>query len=132
MNKRNIFMNNNYGKGEINNNNKHIGNDNYRNKNRKRKIIWFNSPFYKLSNINIRKYFKDLINKHFKKDNPLSKIFNRNTIKISYSCMNDIYKIIYNHNMKLIERLDLRDKETQKSSCIGESKKNAQWMEIAT
>ena len=40
------------------------------NKNRRRKIIWFNPPFRKFSNINIGKYFLDLINKHFKDDTP--------------------------------------------------------------
>ena len=34
MNKSNIFFNINYGKGEINNNNKYIRKNNYRNKNR--------------------------------------------------------------------------------------------------
>ena len=44
------------------------------NKNTHRNIIWFNTPFCKLSNINIGKYFLNLINKHFKDDNPLRKI----------------------------------------------------------
>ena len=38
------------------------------NKNRRRNIIRFNPRFCKLSNIG--KYFLDLINKHFKDDNP--------------------------------------------------------------
>ena len=54
-------------------------------KNRHRNIIWFNPTFCKLSNINIGKYFLGLINKHFKDDNPLRKIINKNNIKISYS-----------------------------------------------
>ena len=55
-------------------------------KNRKGKIIWFNSPFCKLVNINIGKYFFKLIDKHFNQYNILHKIFNRKTLKISYSC----------------------------------------------
>ena len=65
--------------------NKENNNYNQKNKNRKRKIIWFYPPFYKLANIDIGKYFLRLINKHFKQDNILHKIFNRKTLKISYS-----------------------------------------------
>ena len=39
-----------------NDNNKEINKENRR-KNRKRKIIWFNPPFCRLTNINIGKYF---------------------------------------------------------------------------
>ena len=48
-----------------------------KNKNRKRKIIWFNPPFCKLANIDVGKYFLRVIDKHFKQDNILHKIFNR-------------------------------------------------------
>ena len=53
-----------------------MNNTMYRNdiKNRSRKTIWFNSLFFKLSNINVDKYFLGLIDKHFKKDNSLSNI----------------------------------------------------------
>ena len=70
----------------------------HKNKNRKRKIIWFNPPFCKLANINVGKYFLKLIDKHFKQDNILHKIFNRKTLKISYSCTKNISQIINNHN----------------------------------
>ena len=93
---RKIF---NYRRGEINNNNKHKENNDYRNINRKKKIR-INLPLCKLSTIRIGKYFKNLIDKHFNHDNPLSKIFSRNTIKIRYSCTNNISKIIYNRNRK--------------------------------
>ena len=77
-------------------------NNNYVQKNRKRKIIWFNPPFCKLANIDVGKYFLRLIDKHFKQDNILHKIFNRKTLKISYSCTNNISQIINSHNNKLI------------------------------
>ena len=59
---------------DTNNNNNHIRNNNYKNKNRYRKTIWFDPPFCELSNYNRGKYFGNLIDKHFKKNNPLSKI----------------------------------------------------------
>ena len=62
----------------------------------KKKVIRFNSAFCKLSNINIGQYFLKLIDRYFNKDNPLNKILNRNTVKISYACMNNISEIIYN------------------------------------
>lgn len=69
--------------------------------NRKRKIIWFNPSFCKLSNINISSFFLKLMNIliiviHWKK------IFNRKTLNIkNYSCINNVEKIINSHNNKL-------------------------------
>ena len=46
--------------------------------------------------------FLSLIDKHFPKDHSLRKIFNRNTIKISYSCMNNTKQVIDNHNKRIL------------------------------
>ena len=75
-------------------------------KNRHRNIIWFNSPFCKLSNIIIGRYFLDLISKHFKDDNLSRKITNKNTVIMSYSCTNSMSKMIGTHSNKLITKLD--------------------------
>ena len=85
-------------------------NNNYdqKNKNRKRKIIWFNPPFCKLANIDVGKYFLRLIDKHFKQGNILHKIFNRKTLKISYSCTKNISQIINSHNNELINKFHNR------------------------
>ena len=56
------------------NNSNELRNSYYENKNKHRKIIWFKLPFYKLTNLNIDKYFVNLIDKHFQKNNILSKI----------------------------------------------------------
>ena len=74
------------------------------NKNRRRNIIWFNPPFCKLKNISIGKYFLGLINKHWKDNNPFRKIINKNNVKISYSCTNNIFKMTDNHNKKLMNK----------------------------
>ena len=47
---------------------------------------------------NIGHRFLTLVDKHFPKDHKLRKIFNRNAIKISYSCMNNTKQIIDDHN----------------------------------
>ena len=48
--------------GETINNSSH---GNRRGKNRNRKVVWFNPPFCKLTNINIGRYFLHLLDKHF-------------------------------------------------------------------
>ena len=72
-------------------------------------ILWYNPPFRKNVSTNIGHRFLTLVDKHFAKDHKLRKIFNRNTITISYSCMNNTKQIIDNHNkriLKLSEHID--------------------------
>ena len=73
-------------------------------RNRKRKIIWFNLPYSKNVRTNIARNFLHLIDKHFPKSSRLHKIFNRNTVKVSYSCMPNVKTIISNHNRHLLEK----------------------------
>ena len=47
--------------------------------------------------------FSKLIRKHFPKSNPLSKIINTNTVKISYSCMPNLNQKISQHNKKIAQ-----------------------------
>ena len=68
-----------------------------------RKIIWFNLPFSKLVKTNIGKKFFKLINHHFPKHHKMSKIFNKNTIKLSYSCCRNMSSVIASHNRTIIE-----------------------------
>ena len=73
-------------------------------KNRKKKsrnIIWFKPTSSKAVSTNIAKIFLRLINRHFPKSHRLHKIFNRNTVKVSYSCMQNISKIYKGHNSKI-------------------------------
>ena len=56
----------------------------------------------KNTSTNIGHKFLALVDKHFPKDHKLRKIFNRNTIKISYSCMNNTKQIIDNHNKRIL------------------------------
>ena len=50
----------------------------------------------------IGKIFLSIINKCFPPDHPLRKICNRNTLKISYSCMPSMGSAIARHNTKLL------------------------------
>ena len=64
--------------------------NNEKDKTRKRKITWFNPPFNINVATNVAKRFLALIEKHFPKNERLRKIFNGNTIKASYSCLNNV------------------------------------------
>ena len=60
----------------------------YRTKrNRLCKLIWFNPPFCQNVKTNIGKTFLKLVKQRFPKHHKLSKIFNKNTLKLSYCCM---------------------------------------------
>ena len=70
----------------------------------KQNIIWFNPPFIKSISTNVAKTFLQLVTKHFPRCQKLHKIFNRNTVKVSYSCMNNMSNIIKGHNKKVISK----------------------------
>ena len=74
------------------------------NRRRRRNIIWFNPPFSKTVQTNVGRNFLQLIDKHFPSTNPLHKVFNRNTVKVSYSCMENVKTIISRHNHRLLKR----------------------------
>ena len=86
---------------------------------RSRKVTWFNPPFSKNVKTRVGDEFFKLISKHFPKSNPLSKIINRHTVKMSYSCTPNMGKIISAHNSKLLER-ESNAKEKKCSCSKGE------------
>ena len=69
---------------------------------RKRKIIWFNPPYSKNEITNVDKAFLKLLKKHFPVSHILHKIFNKNTVKISCSCMKKINFVISSHNKNIL------------------------------
>ena len=71
---------------------------------RNRSIIWYNPPFSKSVSTNVGKKFLNLIDKHFPRDSRLHKIFNRNSIKVSYSCMENMSRIIDAHNKSILQK----------------------------
>ena len=68
--------------------------ENSQRRNRSRKIIWFNPPFSKGVSTNVAKKFLGLLDKHFPRGNPLHRIFNRNTVKVSYSCTKMLLRLL--------------------------------------
>ena len=53
-------------------------------RNRNRKVIWFNPPYSQNVKTNIGKLFIKLVRKHFPKNSKYHKIFNLNTLKLSF------------------------------------------------
>ena len=68
----------------------------------KRKVIWFNELFSENVSAKIGKAFLSLLDLHFPRNYIYSSIFNRNKIRVSYSCMQNIKSVINNHRMKVL------------------------------
>ena len=71
---------------------------------RRRNVTWYNPPFSKTVATNIGRTFLRIIREEFPTGHPLHKLFNKNTVKISYSCMPNIKQKINNHNRKLLNQ----------------------------
>ena len=52
---------------------------------------------------NIGREFLNLVSKHFPKNHRYNKIFNKNNIKVSYSCTDNLQTLIKKHNRKILE-----------------------------
>ena len=91
----------------------------YNSKKRTQKIIWFNPPFTQTVKTNVAKLFFRLLDKHFPKSHLLDKIFNRYTIKVSYSCMNNVSQIVKQHNRNVCNK---KEKQTNSCNCRNKDK----------
>ena len=68
--------------------------ENNKKRTRKTNIIWFNPPFSVNVATNIGKMLFGLQHTCFPTNNKLHKILNKNTVKLSYSCMQNMKQII--------------------------------------
>ena len=66
--------------------------------NRACNIMWFNPHYSQNVKTNIGKTFLKLVKKHFLRGHKLYKIFSKDTLKLSYSCMSSMSSIIKQHN----------------------------------
>ena len=92
-------------------------NTNNQRKRRHRNIVSFNPPYGKNVRTNLAKNFLKLINKHFPPSNPLHKIFNRNTVKVSYSCMKSCKSVISQHNKSVLLKDGATSTANKSSTC---------------
>lgn len=90
-------------------------------RNRKRNIIWFNPPYNANVTTNIGHQFLNLVKKHFPSNHRLHKIFNKNNIKLSYSCMPNMKSIINAHNATIMNTSP-NDSNQPKCNCINKNK----------
>ena len=68
---------------------------------RKRHITWYNPPYSHNTTTSIGKKFLDIIDTCFPPTHKLHRLLNRNTVKLSYSCMPHMKQIIASHNKTL-------------------------------
>ena len=85
-------------------------------KKRRRKTIWFNPPFCMSVKTNIGRKFLNLVKKHFTAKNPLTRIFNKHNMRVSYCCMKNMGAIIKAHNRAILKAEDVR---TPDCNCDG-------------
>ena len=98
---------------------------------RQRKIVWFNPPYSKTVKTKIKKFFLQLIKKHFPKEHKFHKILNRNTLKLSLSCMPSIKTKINAHNREILRNTpsknakhcncQQKENRSMNSDCLKES-----------
>ena len=77
-------------------------NSNRNKKKSQHKITWFNPHFSKRVKTNLGKEFFKLLKYHFPKRHKMSKIFNKNMVKLSYSCCRNICSKISSNNQRII------------------------------
>ncbi len=90
--------------------------NNNQKRNRQRHIIWYYPPYSRNVSTNVGKTFLKIVDEEFPKDHVLHKIFNRNTIKISYCCMSNIKQKIDGHNKSMLSK-DSTNKEATPKQC---------------
>ena len=73
-------------------------------RNRSLNIIWFNPSFNKNVSSSVAKRFLNLIDQHFPKSNKLHAIFNRNTVKVSYSFTQNMSSMTKSHNKRVTNK----------------------------
>ena len=93
---------------------------NSKKKTRKRTVIWFNPPWNDEVSTNVARKFLAMIDRHFPKGSVLGKHFNKNTVKISYSSMPNMARIISGHNKKMTgasKHMETKDCNCRTSPC---------------
>ena len=76
-----------------------------------RNIIWYNPPFSLGVRSNIGAQFLGLANQCFPEKHPLRTIFNKNTLKISYSCTKNFKQIMQAHNKRILSNTNTTPNE---------------------
>ena len=90
-------------------------------RNRQRNITWYNPPFSDNVMTNLGKRFLSIVQRCFPANHPLHTLFNRNNVKLSYSCMPNMKSVIDATNKKLTNPTSRNEDKPcncrQKGSC---------------
>ena len=89
-------------------------------RNRPRKIMWFNPPYCMSVKTNIARKFINLVKRHFTGKNPLKRLFNKNNMRVSYCCMDNMETIIKQQNAKILK--DKTEEIEESCNCRDKSK----------
>ena len=76
-------------------------------RNHQRDIFCYNLPFSKNVATNVGRSFLKILDEEFPKNHALHKIFNRNIVKISYSCMPNLKQKIDGHNESILRKTNV-------------------------
>ena len=82
-------------------------------RNRHRNVTWFCPPYSDSVKTPLGKLFLRLLKKHFPFNHPYARIMNKNTIKLSYSCMPNMKNIMKQQNEHLLRA----DQEEEQRGC---------------
>ena len=88
---------------------------------RSRKVIWFNPPWAMNVKTPVGKYFRQAIQKFFPPEHPLSKFYNKNTLKISYCTTKNLGAHIAAHNRRILQPAQ---REVPRCNCKNKFKPN--------
>ena len=73
-------------------------------KQRKRNVLWYNPPYDLQVKTDVGRKFLNLLTTHFPLHHRLHKILNKNTVKVSYSCMTNLLTHISSHNINTMNK----------------------------
>ena len=78
---------------------------------RHRNVTWFCPPYSDSVKTPIGKVFLQLLRKHFPHEHRYARIINKNTVKLSYSCMPNIQNIMKQRNEQLLREENIVEEE---------------------
>lgn len=85
-----------------------------RKRKRRNNILWFHPPYNMALKTNIGREFLKILDKNFPPNHILRPLLNRSTVKISYSCTENMGQIMKNHNKKVLTN---SEKQTNQCNC---------------
>ena len=79
----------------------------------------YNLPFFISVKTKIGQEFLRILDTSFPQNNPLKKLLNRNTVKISYKCMPSMAQAVSRHNTKLARQDEAQVQPARSCNCNG-------------